>query len=52
MHHTVTRTTTAFKICMAFCGGLVVKASASQLGGRRFESHRVQTDMAGWLAAS
>ncbi len=34
------------------CGGRVVKASASQLGGRMFESRRVRTDMAGWLATS
>ena len=33
-------------------GGLVVKASASQLGGRRFESRWVRTDMASWLATS
>ena len=33
-------------------GGLVVKASASQLGGQRLESRRVRTDMAGWLATS
>ncbi len=31
------------------CGGLVVKASGSQLGGRWFES---RTDEAGWLATS
>ena len=39
---------TAFFI-KASRGGLVVKASASQLGGRRFES---RTDEAGWLATS
>ena len=42
----------AYVIKHASCGGLVVKASASQLGGQRFESLRIRTDMAGWLATS
>ena len=41
-----------FAFVQTSCGGLVVKASASQLGSRRFESHRVRTDIAGWLATS
>ncbi len=32
------------------CGGRVFKTSSSPLGGRRFESRQVQSDMAGWLA--
>ncbi len=39
----------AAKVGLDSCGGLAVKASASQLGGRRFES---RTDKAGWLATS